>query len=95
MLHNNDLLRSCYMQGRVVSGHKDALDSAQRAAVAKGALKVTPLAVSGAFHTPLMKPAQDSLIKVSMSYLINQICDVTVPRATRHPVSIITCDAII
>ena len=48
----------------MLSGHKDALDLAQRAATAKGALKVLPLAVSGAFHTPLMKPAQDALVKV-------------------------------
>ena len=47
-----------------MAGHKDALDLAQRAAATKGALKVVPLAVSGAFHTSLMKPAQDALIKV-------------------------------
>ena len=47
----------------MLSGHKDALDLAQRAAAAKGALKVMPLAVSGAFHSPLMKPAQEALVK--------------------------------
>lgn len=51
------------LQGRVVSGHKKALDVLQRKAAAKGALKVTPLAVSGGFHTQLMKPASDKLIK--------------------------------
>ncbi len=54
---------TCLCQGRVLSGHKDALDLAQRAAAAKGALKVLPLAVSGAFHSPLMKPAQEALVK--------------------------------
>lgn len=49
----------------MLSGHKDALDMAHKAAAAKGALKATPLAVSGAFHTPLMKPAQDTLVEVS------------------------------
>jgi len=61
---SHSLLGACRTQGRVVSGHKDALDMAQRAAVAKGALKATPLAVSGAFHTPLMKSAQEVLVKV-------------------------------
>ena len=53
----------CFSQGRVVAGHKDALDLVQRAAATKGALKVVLLPVSGAFHTSLMKPAQDALVK--------------------------------
>ena len=52
------------MQGRVVSGHKAVLAEVQAQAIGQGAMKVTPLAVSGAFHTPLMQPAQDSLRKV-------------------------------
>lgn len=48
----------------MVSGHKDALDEVQKLATTKGALKATPLAVSGAFHTPLMQPAREALIKV-------------------------------
>jgi hypothetical protein len=51
-------------QGRVVSGHTAALDVVQEAAVKKGALKAARLAVSGAFHTPLMQPARDALVKV-------------------------------
>ncbi len=47
----------------MVAGHKDALELVQRAAATKGALKVVPLPVSGAFHTSLMKPAQDALVK--------------------------------
>lgn len=54
----------CVLQGRVVSGHVAALDVVQEAAVKKGALKATRLAVSGAFHTPLMQPARDALVKV-------------------------------
>lgn len=53
------------MQGRVVSGHKEVLGEVQALATANGALKVAPLSVSGAFHTPLMQPAQDKLKKVS------------------------------
>ena len=53
-----------FPQGRVVSGHKDALEEAQRLATAKGALKAVPVAVSGAFHTSLMAPAREALTAV-------------------------------
>ena len=56
------------IQGRVVSGHKQVLAEVQTLAIAKGAMKVTPLAVSGAFHTPLMQPAQDKLKEVRSSH---------------------------
>lgn len=60
------------LQGRVVSGHVAALDVVQEAAVKKGALKAARLAVSGAFHTPLMQPARDALVKVTIATLIEQ-----------------------
>lgn len=47
-----------------MSGHKAVLAQVQAQAIGQGAMKVTPLAVSGAFHTPLMQPAQDNLKKV-------------------------------
>lgn len=47
------------------AGHKTALDEVQRQATAKGALKAVPLAVSGAFHTPLMQPAREALEQAS------------------------------
>ncbi|PPD58566.1 ACP S-malonyltransferase [Dehalogenimonas etheniformans] len=47
----------------VISGDKDKMAAASDALIAKGA-KVVPLAVSGAFHTPLMVPAADGLAKV-------------------------------
>ncbi|KDD71572.1 hypothetical protein H632_c4767p0, partial [Helicosporidium sp. ATCC 50920] len=62
--------------GRVVSGHRDALDVAQRVAVSKGALKAVAVAVSGAFHTPLMAPARDALTAVLESV---QIRDPRIP----------------
>ncbi|KAI3426449.1 hypothetical protein D9Q98_008816 [Chlorella vulgaris] len=61
-----------FPQGRVVSGHKDALEEVQRQATAKGALKAVPLAVSGAFHTPLMQPARDALTQVLASVTISE-----------------------
>ena len=51
-------------QGRVVSGHQHALERMRALAQERGALKVTLLAVSGAFHTRLMEPARDKLLKV-------------------------------
>lgn len=47
-----------------MSGHKAVLAEVQAQAIGQGAMKVTPLAVSGAFHTPLMQPAQNNLKKV-------------------------------
>lgn len=56
------------VQGRVVSGHKELLAEVQAQAIGRGAMKVAPLSVSGAFHTPLMQPAQDKLKQVTSSF---------------------------
>ena len=61
----NGVLDVVCVQGRVVSGHKAALEIAMAEAMKKGAVKAAPLAVSGAFHTSLMQPARDALLKVS------------------------------
>ena len=45
----------------VVSGDKRALAQVDAVATELGASRVIPLAVAGAFHTPLMKPADDQL----------------------------------
>ena len=60
-----------FPQGRVVSGHKDALEEAQRLATAKGALKAVSVAVSGAFHTELMAPAREKLTAALDGVTIN------------------------
>ena len=44
-----------------VSGHKSALERLESAAIDAGAMKVVPLSVAGAFHTPLMESAVESL----------------------------------
>ena len=54
------------VQGRVVSGHNDALDLVAERAVAGGALRAVRLAVSGAFHTSLMQPASRALQQASV-----------------------------
>jgi malonyl CoA-acyl carrier protein transacylase len=48
----------------VISGHIEALEVAEKLALGRGALKAARLAVSGAFHTPLMEPARLALLEV-------------------------------
>lgn len=45
----------------VISGDQDAVERAMAQASDAGARRVVPLSVSGAFHSPLMTPAQDGL----------------------------------
>jgi [acyl-carrier-protein] S-malonyltransferase len=45
----------------VISGEQDALNLAIELAKARGAKRVIPLAVSGAFHSPVMQPATAGL----------------------------------
>nr|WP_235905577.1 ACP S-malonyltransferase [Tautonia marina] len=51
----------------VVSGSKEALTHVEPIATELGAMKVIPLAVAGAFHTDLMKPADEQLAEVLAS----------------------------
>lgn len=51
----------------VVSGEKSALAGLEAPALEAGAMKVIPLAVAGAFHSPLMKPADERLAAVLAS----------------------------
>jgi [acyl-carrier-protein] S-malonyltransferase len=48
----------------VVSGEASALDHVEPIASELGAMKCVRLAVAGAFHTPLMKPADEQLAEV-------------------------------
>lgn len=57
-----ELANYLFPQGRVVSGHIAALDKVKEIAIERGALKAQKLAVSGAFHTSLMRPARDRLL---------------------------------
>ncbi len=45
----------------VMSGSKEGIQKATEALTALGARRVVPLPVGGAFHSPLMQPAQDRL----------------------------------
>ncbi|MBI4284552.1 MAG: ACP S-malonyltransferase, partial [Chloroflexi bacterium] len=51
----------------VISGAKEDLGKAAEMAKAKGAARVIPLSVSGAFHTPLMQPAVDGMSRIIAS----------------------------
>ncbi len=44
-----------------ISGDNDACDRAAVLAIEMGAIRAVPLAVAGAFHTPIMQPAVDRL----------------------------------
>lgn len=48
----------------VISGDKDSVARASYMALEQGASRVVALQVSGAFHSPLMKPAQDGLSEI-------------------------------
>lgn len=60
-----------------VSGHQTALDRLEPIAAEAGAMRVIPLAVAGAFHTPLMEPAVGAL---------RQALQATQPHSTSLPV---------
>lgn len=60
----------------VLSGELRALEIASKMASARGAKRVLPLAVSGAFHSPVMAPAVEPL---SRSVLQVDLHDATIP----------------
>jgi [acyl-carrier-protein] S-malonyltransferase len=60
----------------VISGEQSALEIASKMAKARGARKVLPLAVSGAFHSPVMVPAARQL---AHSMALADLCDATTP----------------
>ncbi len=56
----------------VISGHIKAIEKAEQIFLERGIKKFVRLVVSGAFHTSLLKPASDKLIKELESININE-----------------------
>ena len=74
--------------GQVVSsGETDAVQNVMHILKEAGALKVVELNVSGAFHSPLMKPARDSLAKALESTIINHSAIPVYANVSTAPVS--------
>lgn len=61
----------------VISGEKAAVEQACEKAKAEGAKRALPLAVSGAFHSPLMEPARVELGKaIEETRIVEPICPI-------------------
>lgn len=56
----------------VVSGTNAACERVAEMAESAGAMKAVPLAVAGAFHTPIMKPADETLAGVLAAVTMNR-----------------------
>lgn len=69
----------------VISGTRDALARGMDTAKKMGARKVVELKVSGAFHSPLMKPAQEGLEKVMSEMPVQSSSVPIVSNVTARP----------
>ncbi len=69
----------------VISGEKDAIAEACAKAKEAGAKRALPLAVSGAFHSPLMEPARAELGKaIETTEIMKPTCPIY-QNVTAHP----------
>lgn len=69
----------------VVSGEKEAVDALCARAKEAGAKRALPLAVSGAFHSPLMQPAAEELGKaIAEVEIVRPVCPVY-QNVSAHP----------
>ena len=71
----------------VISGAKEDLAKAAELAKAKGAPRVIPLPVSGAFHTPLMQSAVDGMTEIIASLAFNEPTVPIIANTTAQPLT--------
>ncbi len=71
----------------VISGARENLTKAMDSAKAKGAHRVIPLAVSGAFHTPLMQPAVDGMSEIIPTLAFHEPLIPIIANTTAQPIT--------
>jgi [acyl-carrier-protein] S-malonyltransferase len=71
----------------VISGAKANIDNAIAMAKSKGAARALPLAVSGAFHTPLMQPAAEGLSSIIEGLSFNRPLIPIIANTTARPLT--------
>ena len=71
----------------VISGARENVTKAMDLAKAQGALRVIPLAVSGAFHTPLMQPAVDGMSEIVASLSFGEPVVPIIANTTAEPLT--------
>ena len=71
----------------VISGAKENLAKATDLAKAKGASRTIPLAVSGAFHTPLMQLAMDGISQIIATLGLQEPTVPIIANTTAHPLT--------
>jgi len=71
----------------VISGTQESLVKARRLAQIKGARRIIPLKVSGAFHSSLMEPALDGLRTAVSGFTFNKPSVPIIANVTAQPVT--------
>jgi [acyl-carrier-protein] S-malonyltransferase len=71
----------------VIGGRRDAVARALDYAKARGAAKVIPLSVSGAFHSSLMQPAADGMVQAIATAAIGDSQVPVVANCSANPIS--------
>ena len=72
----------------VISGEQSALNAAMELAKARGAKRVIPLAVSGAFHSPVMRPASGGLAGAIATTTVHDAAIPVIGNITAAPLTI-------
>ncbi|HJX03660.1 MAG TPA: ACP S-malonyltransferase [Dehalococcoidia bacterium] len=71
----------------VISGSQDNLNKAKRLAQIKGARRMTPLKVSGAFHSSLMEPALEGLMSAVSGFTYSKPTVPLIANVTAQPIT--------